>query len=230
MSVTKWRCNHDEHINKLSEVSCEICGNYRPIIKKFTYHILEEYGEIKLSWAINHSSKAILKYGEKNYDIIGNHGEIVLTEIQHKNKITIKVQNETCEITEEKLILLEKPDIKGFKSSKNFVLEDSTIDLTWETINTSKVSITGIGSVSKSGLLKSIKPKSSFKIIAENEVGKTEKEILINVLPLPKIKEFRVKKQKIEFGKDTELVWNIENAEKVELQWCGNIEIKTGAV
>lgn len=225
MSEAKWRCNHDEHINKLSELSCEICGNHRPFIQEFTYHLLEDFGNIKVSWSIENFKKGTIKYGRKQLDIAESKGELVLKEIRHKKKIFLEVENDTCEINEEKIVLLKEPEILVFYTSTKNVLENSLIDLTWETINATNVTISDLGSVSKTGFLKSIKPKSTFKIFAENEVGKIEQELSIEVLPLPKIKEFSSKQQKIEFGKETELIWDIENTEKVELHWMGNMEV-----
>jgi hypothetical protein len=225
MSEAKWQCNYDDHINKFSEQTCEICGNHRPVIKEFTYHILEEFGTIKISWSIENFIKGNLKFGRKNIDITESKGEIVIKEIRHKKKIVLNTENDTCAINEEKIILLNEPEILKFNSNTLKVLKNSFIDLHWETKNATNVSISTLGSVSLSGFLKSTTPKSSFKIIAENEVGKTEKELNIEVLPLPKIKEYRVKQQKIEFGKNTEIVWDFENVEKVELHYAGNLEV-----
>lgn len=225
MSETKWQCNYDDHINKFSEQTCEICGNHRPVIVEFTYHILEEFGTIKVSWSIENFKKGNLKFGRKNIDITDSKGEIILKEIRHRKKIVLYIENDTCEITEDKIILLKEPEILNFNSNILKVLENSFIDLTWDTKNATNVTISDLGSVSKTGFLKSIKPKSTFKIFAENEVGKIEQELSIEVLPLPKIKEFRSKQQKIEFGKETELFWDIENTEKVELHWMGNMEV-----
>jgi hypothetical protein len=225
MSESKWQCNYDDHINKFSEQTCEICGNHRPVIVEFTYHILEEFGTIKVSWSIENFKKGNLKFGRKNIDITDSKSEIILKEIRHRKKIVLYIENDTCEITEDKIILLKEPEILNFNSNILKVLENSFIDLTWDTKNATNVTISTLGSVSSSGFIKSTKPKSSFKIIAENEVGKTEQELKIEVVPLPSIKEYRVKQQKIEFGKETELVWDIENIENVELHYSGIIEI-----
>jgi hypothetical protein len=225
MSEAKWQCNHCDHINKFIEQSCEICDKQRPVIKEFTYYILEEFGTIKVSWSIENFIKGNLKFGRKNIDITESKGEIVLKELRHKKKIVLNTENETCSINEEKIILLKEPEIIKFNSNILKVLENSFIDLTWETKNATNVTISTLGSVSFSGFVKSTAPKSSFKIIAENEVGKTEQELKIEVVPLPKVKEFKAKQQKIEFGKETELVWEVENVEKVELHYAGNLEV-----
>ena len=225
MSESKWQCNYDDHINKFSEQTCEICGNHRPVIEEFTYHILEEFGTIKVSWSIENFKKGNLKFGRKNIDITDNKSEIILKDIRHRKKIVLYIENDTCEIAEDKIILLKEPEILNFNSNILKVLENSFIDLTWDTKNATNVTISTLGSVSLSGFIKSTKPKSSFKITAENEVGKTEQDLKIEVLPLPKIKEFRAKHQKIEFGKETEIVWDFENVEKVELHYAGNLEV-----
>jgi hypothetical protein len=221
MSEAKWQCNYDDHINKFSEQTCEICGNHRPVILDFTYLFLEEFGTIKVCWSIENFKKGNLIYGRKNIDITESIGEIVVKEIRHKEKIVLNTENDTCEINEEKIILLKEPEILKFFSNTLKVLETSFIDLTWETKNATNVKISDLGSVSLSGFIKSTKPKSFFKLIVENEVGKTEQEIKIDVLPLPKIHEFKSKKQKIEYGKEVELNWNIDHIEKAELLYDG---------
>jgi len=225
MSEAKWQCNNCDHINKFLEQTCEICDKKRPVIKEFTYHILEEFGTIKVSWSIENFIKGNLKYGRKNIDINESKGEIVLKEIRHKKKIVLNTENETCAINEEKIILLKEPEIIKFTSNTLKVLENSFIELIWETKNATNVSISTLGSVSLSGFLKSTTPKSSFKIIAENEVGKSEKEIIIEVLPIPKIKEFTSKTLKLENGKSTQLVWDVEHASNLELIVAGKKEI-----
>jgi len=73
--------------------------------------------------------------------------------------------------------------------------------------------------------LKAPTQSTIYKLTAENTFGKAEQEIRIDVLALPKIKEFRSKQHKIEFGKSTDLKWDIENAEKVELFYDGKSEV-----
>ena len=65
------------------------------------------------------------------------------------------------------------------------------------------------------------------KLTAENAFGKTEQTIEIEVLPQSKILEFKSKHQKIGFGNTTQLVWNVDNVEKVELNIGGRIELLT---
>jgi serine/threonine protein kinase len=122
---------------------------------------------------------------------------------------------------------LKAPKIINFGSNKKEVLNGSVIELSWNVENYDKISINnGVGNVTGKHSI-SVSPTNSttYKLIAENAFEKTENELNIAVLPLPNIKEFCSKQQKIEFGKETELVWDIENAEKIELHWMGNMEI-----
>ncbi|MCB0537716.1 MAG: hypothetical protein H6576_07020 [Lewinellaceae bacterium] len=122
---------------------------------------------------------------------------------------------------------LKAPKIINFGSNEKEVLKGKDIELSWNIENYDKISINnGIGNVTgKHSLFVSPTNTTTYKLIAENAFDKTENELTVTVLPLPKIKEFRSKQQKIEFGKETQLVWDIENAEKVELHWLGNMEI-----
>lgn len=122
---------------------------------------------------------------------------------------------------------LKAPKIINFGSNEKEVLKGKAIELSWNIENYDKISINnGVGNVTgKHSLFVSPTNTTTYKLIAENAFDKTENELTVTVLPLPKIKEFRSKQQKIEFGKETQLVWDIENAEKVELHWLGNMEI-----
>ncbi|MDQ0110530.1 serine/threonine protein kinase [Chitinophaga terrae (ex Kim and Jung 2007)] len=122
---------------------------------------------------------------------------------------------------------LKAPKIINFGSNEKEVLKGKAIELSWNIENYDKISINnGVGNVTgKHSISVSPTNTATYKLLAENAFDKTENELSVTVLPLPKIKEFRSKQQKIEYGKETQLVWDIENAEKVELHWLGNMAI-----
>jgi len=122
---------------------------------------------------------------------------------------------------------LTAPKIISFSTNEKEILKGNAIELSWIIENYDKISIiNGIGNVTgKQSIPVSPTNTTTYKLIAENAFDKTENELTITVLPLPKIKEFRSKQQKIEYGKETQLVWDIENVEKVELHWLGNMEV-----
>lgn len=122
---------------------------------------------------------------------------------------------------------LKAPKIINFGSNEKEVLKGKAIELSWNIENYDKISINnGVGNVTgKHSISVSPTNTATYKLLAENAFDKTENELNITVLPLPNIKEFRSKQQKIEYGKETQLVWDIDNAEKVELHWLGNMEI-----
>lgn len=121
---------------------------------------------------------------------------------------------------------LTAPKIISFGTTEKEILKGKTIELSWNIENYDKISINnGIGNVTgKHSISVSPTNTTTYKLFAENAFERTENELSVTVLSLPKIKEFRSKQQKIEYGKETQLVWDIENAEKVELHWLGNIE------
>lgn len=122
---------------------------------------------------------------------------------------------------------LTVPKIVRFNANEKEILQGKSIELSWVVENVDTILLNnGIGNVtSKQSLSVSPTHSTTFRLISENAFGKTEQELNITVLPLPKIKDLRSKQQKIEFGKETQLVWDIENAEKVELHWLGNMEV-----
>ncbi|MBS7122657.1 MAG: protein kinase family protein [Dysgonomonas sp.] len=122
---------------------------------------------------------------------------------------------------------LTAPTIINFKANEIEFLQGKSVELSWNVENVDTILLNnGVGNVTGKTTL-SVAPTRStiYKLTAENAFDKTDEEINITVLPLPKIKEFRSKQQKIEFGKETQLVWDIENAEKVELNYAGNMEV-----
>jgi hypothetical protein len=122
---------------------------------------------------------------------------------------------------------LTAPKINSFNTNEKQILKGNYIELSWDIENFDKISISnGIGNVTGKNSI-SVLPidTNSYKLVAENAFDKTERELTVTVLSLPKIKEFRAKQQKVEYGKETQIVWDIENAEKIELHWIGNMEI-----
>lgn len=122
---------------------------------------------------------------------------------------------------------LTAPEIRSFNTNKKEILKGNSIELTWKIENFDKISIgDGIGNVTgKNSIFISPYDTKIYKLVAENAFDKAEKELSITVLPLPKIKEFRSKQQKLEYGKDTQIVWDIENIKNLELYWSGNREV-----
>jgi serine/threonine protein kinase len=122
---------------------------------------------------------------------------------------------------------LTAPKIISFSTNDKEILKGKAIELSWNIENYDKISLNnGIGNVTGKHFI-SISPTNTttYRLIAENAFNRAEYDLSVTVLPLPKIKEFRSKQQKIEHGKETQLVWDIENAEKVELHWLGNMEV-----
>ncbi|TKC03194.1 serine/threonine protein kinase [Pedobacter cryotolerans] len=122
--------------------------------------------------------------------------------------------------------LMTKPIIKRFTSNSSTVLNGKSVELLWDVEDFESINIAGIGYITGKNSI-SVSPTQSviYKLTAENAFGKVEQEIRIEVLALPKIKEFRSKQHKIEFSKSTDLKWDIENAEKVELFYDGKSEV-----
>lgn len=216
MAEKFWKCNHDDHINKHTEIECEICNNKRPVIKKFSYELLDDYGCIDVFWEVDNSESVQLKYNKSITEVekISNYK---IEKVKNKSNATLILKNITATFEDEIFLILEKPEITSFEIDKLTVLEGEKINILWHTKNALKVSISNIGNVEKSGSSNNIAYHKSYKISASNDVGTTENEIYVNVLPLPKIINFKSSSQKIEFGKDILLKWVTENTKKVEL-------------
>lgn len=225
MQKDAWRCNNDEHINKNTDIECEICGEKRPIVKLLKYDLTDKFGRVKIIWELDNTESGLLIKKKEETNLDTTKGEIEIDHIKNKEEITLLANNPIATYSKTLQIILEKPEISSFKSDKDKVLENTAFSLFWEVKNAKSVSISNIGKVEHKGNIERKNPKTPYKIVAENDIGKVEQSLNITILPLPKIKEFRSKQQKIEHGKETQLVWDIENAEKVELHWLGNMEV-----
>ncbi|MBF6598321.1 MAG: protein kinase [Fermentimonas sp.] len=117
------------------------------------------------------------------------------------------------------------PEIQKFSFNLPKILSGSKVSLEWEITNSTNTKISSLGSVKSNDKIEIAPTKTStYKLIAENTFGKIEQEISIKVLPLPKISEFKTNHQKIEYGRETSLIWSVENAVKAELSYNGILE------
>lgn len=225
MPRDSWRCNNDEHINRKAEVECEICGAKRPVVKSFNYSLTDVFGNIKIYWEYESTNAAILLRKRGKVELPSTKKEKLIENVTNKEEITLSLSNEITTYSESLKVHLDKPEIVLFYSDKDTVLESKRINLSWEVKNAVTVSITGIGKVEAKGSIIKETFKTPFKIIAENDIGKADALLDLKIIPLPRISEFCSKQQKIEHGKETQLVWNIEDAEKVELHYPDNMDI-----
>ena len=121
---------------------------------------------------------------------------------------------------------LTPPSIEKFRTNKIRILKGTSIELSWKVSNVDSLFLNNnLGVVTAKDTL-FIQPRKSatYKLTAENAFGKSEQEVTVTVLPQPVISEFRAKKQKIEYGKETQLIWSINNVERVELYHNGTLE------
>lgn len=225
MRKDSWRCNNDEHINKNIDIECEICGEKRPIIKVLEYQLTDKFGTVRINWEFENTATGSLlnKKGEINLE--SSIGVLFIEDIKNKEEVTLTVSNNITTYSVPLKILLSKPEITLFKPNIDKVLQNSVFNLSWEVKNANKVFISNIGKVEAKGHKEKLSARNNYTIVAENDIGKEERLLEITLLQVPKIKEFRSKQQKLEFEKETQLVWDIENAEKIELHWMGNLEI-----
>jgi len=105
------------------------------------------------------------------------------------------------------------------------ILSGKEVELKWNSENTDEVLLNN-KLIDATGILKvKVLNNSLFIFKLKNKFETIEIEHKVNVLPVLNVKEFKCKHQKIEFGKETSLVWNVENAKRVELHCLGNMEV-----
>lgn len=212
-----WLCKNCETINNSEEFICEVCGKRRPVLKYYRYDMSEEYGTFNLQWESEETTEVyLLKKGKKiSLDVSGSY---LLKNCKNKETITLFLKNEIAEYKSEITILYEKPKIKLFEIDKERILAGNKINVTWETINSSKTQITGVGEVNSMGNRLIKVEEHEIRLIAENELGQVEAIKTIEIIPQPVIHRFSSDHSNIKAGKTTKLSWSIDYAKTITLK------------
>jgi serine/threonine protein kinase len=114
------------------------------------------------------------------------------------------------------------PEIISFQANKENVLRGAEIEFSWTVENALMVKIEPeIGSIPKQGKVSFIPKKNTYTIICENLKVKAEKELSIEILPPPEVKEFRFDKKKLKRGESTRLIWDVKNIISADLIYNG---------
>lgn len=212
-----WLCKHCETINNSDELICEVCGKRRPVLKYYKYEMSEEYGTFYFQWESEEATEVfLLKKGKKiSLDISGSY---LLRDCDNKETITLSLINEITEYKSEITILYEKPKIKLFEIDHQRILTGNKINVTWETINSSKTQIVGIGEVGSKGNRPIVAKENKITLIAENELGRVEATKTIEIIPQPVIRFFTNQiSTRYEVGDSISFKWQTDNVTKIEL-------------
>lgn len=212
-----WLCKNCETINNSEEFICEVCGKRRPALKYYRYEMAGEYGTFNLQWESEETTEVyLLKKGKKiSLDVSGSY---LLKNCKNKESITLLLKNEIAEYKSEITILYEKPKIKLFEIDEERILVGNKINVKWETINSSKTQITGIGEVNPIGNRRIKVEEHEVRLIAENELGRVEAIKTIEIIPQPVIRFFADKiVPRYEVGDSISFKWQTANATKIEL-------------
>lgn len=215
--MQNWFCKNCETINNSEEFICEVCGKRRPTLKYYRYEMAGEYGTFNLLWESEETTKVyLLKKGKKiSLDVSGSY---LLKNCKNKETITLLLKNEIAEYKSEITILYEKPKIKLFEIDEERILSGNKINVTWETVNSSKTQILGVGEVESTGNRLIKVEENEIRLIAENELGQVEATKTIEIIPQPVIRFFTDKiSPRYEIGDSISFKWQTANATKIEL-------------
>lgn len=212
-----WHCNYCETINNSEEFICEVCGKRRPSLKYCRYEMSGEYGTFNLQWESEETAEVFLLKKEKKISLDVS-GSYLLKDCKDKETITLLLKNDTAEYKSEITILYEKPKIKLFEIGEDRILAGNEINVTWETINSSKTQITGVGEVDSKGNRLIKVEEHEIRLIAENELGRVEATKTIEIIPQPVIRFFTDKiSPRYEIGDSINFKWQTANTTKIEL-------------
>lgn len=161
------------------------------------------FGRVSLS-----GSKIVSPNETTRYELIATKG----TDEKKKRPITIEI--------------VKRPEIRSFQADSLRVKKGGYVTLSWNTVNASKVELTGVGTVEKSGRHRiQIEGGQAFKLTATNEFGESASEVFrVGVVMQPRIDFFRSDKSTVKPGDLVNLFWGTTGAETVRISNLGSVE------
>ena len=150
--------------------------------------------EIKIFWnvPIETNYVSIIRLGDGKPQKCENSGTIKTT-LSEKSTYELKVVTSSgYEIRKQVYVEVFDECVINFKADKYYIFPGVPVLLTWEVKNAKAVWLNN-EKVNSSGWSK-VEPMhaSTYKIVAEDEFGKKQKEVSIQMLPIPQIKSLQV--------------------------------------
>jgi len=113
------------------------------------------------------------------------------------------------------------------------ITEGETATLVWETQNAERVTLSGVGPVPLSGTyLVSPTTTTTYTLTATNVNGSLSCPVTIQVSrgAVPRILNFTANPLEILAGDASSLIWQVENADQVEISGIGPVDVRAGTI
>ncbi len=115
---------------------------------------------------------------------------------------------------------LPLPRIIRFTANPQTIVQGAKTLLSWETTDTQAVEVVGVGTFGPSGSVEVMPSESrGYTLIARNGQGETSAglAVTVNVGPRPRVIQFTANPMQIVVGDSTTLLWNVEDADEIEI-------------
>jgi hypothetical protein len=140
----------------------------------------------------------------------------------------LTARNRTSEVSESVTVVVEQPQVRilSFQATPANIGLGQSATLIWQTENAETVSISGLGDVAVSGT-SPVSPASdtTYTLTARNRYGEVTAATTVKVTPAPapRVLTFFASPAQILAGEPATLVWQVENATKVEVTSLGGV-------
>ena len=183
-----------------------------------------------LTWAVENAEEVTI-------DGIGrvdpNGGSSTVSPAQ-TTSYRITARNRNGEVSETVTIAVQRPDVRilFFQASPMTIINGQSSVLNWQTEGAESVEISGIGSVAHSGT-QSVSPMATttYVLTARNRFGQATAQVSVQVNPAPMARVVRFSAAPVEIvaGEQSTLVWQVENAENVNITGLGQVAMTGSA-
>jgi serine/threonine protein kinase len=122
--------------------------------------------------------------------------------------------------------LQPKPEIRSFRAGPDPVKRGQPVELSWEVLNASEVTLEGVGTQSPTGVYQTTPTEStSFRLIAKNRRGQITRDLSVKVIDPPSavIEKFEANPGVVDPGGKAVLSWLVRNATKITIN---NTEVR----
>ncbi|CAG5072935.1 hypothetical protein DYBT9623_04471 [Dyadobacter sp. CECT 9623] len=220
-----------ENAKGRQELGLHLKAEQLPIIKEFSVskQTIKKDEEIEIRWHVDHSTSVYLHLG-------ANSRRVSISGVFKKKiddtsliKLVCKASDNSVEVVEGNIQVnvLKPADIIRFEADKKVALLGMEVKLSWEVLNATKVTLLPLNiDISNTSQYRTILSKNTtFILVAQNAAFTQTATVAVQAQEKPNIVEFRAKKQLIELGSSTELVWDVKNAHSVKLD-LGNSSVE----
>ena len=183
-----------------------------------------------LTWAVENAEEVTID-GIGRVDPNGGSSNVAPTQT---TSYRITARNRNGEVSETVTVAVTRPDVRilFFQASPMTIVNGQSSTLSWQTEGADSVEISGIGAVAQSGS-QSVSPTqtTTYVLTARNSFGQATAQVSVQVNPAPMARVVRFSAAPVEIvaGEQSTLVWQVENADSVNITGLGQVALTGSA-